>query len=73
MGTGRKYIGISDNQAMTNSKAEYFYLCDGRACNRNCAEVGFAECRHTQNESHAKNKIRRERKFTYDHGFMVEE
>ena len=42
---------------------KYFYICDGKACNKNCAENGFEYCKHTENENHAKNKIRRERKF----------
>ena len=50
----------------------YFYLCDGKACNRNCAVNGFSECKHTKDETHAKNKIRRERKFVKEGGFMVE-
>lgn len=54
------------------SKTKCFYLCDGKSCNRNCAEVGFAECHHTKDENHAKNKIRRERKFTCERDFMVE-
>lgn len=51
---------------------KYFYLCDGKACKRNCAENGFDECIHTKDENHARNKIRRDRKFTMDNGFMVE-
>lgn len=55
---------------MNNGK--YFYLCDGKACSRNCAETGFSECIHTKNEAHAKNKIRRERKMVKEGSFMVE-
>lgn len=51
----------------------YVYLCDGKACARNCAENGYAECKHTHNEKHAKNKVRRDRKFTYDNGTMIEQ
>lgn len=43
----------------------YKYLCDGRACKRMCADNGYgnSSCRHTGDESHAKNKVRRDRKF----------
>lgn len=43
--------------------ADYLYLCDGNGCKRNCAENGYKECTHTQKEEHARNKIRRQRKF----------
>lgn len=38
----------------------YLYLCDGEACDKNCPNV---DCHHTIDETHAKNKIRRNRKF----------
>lgn len=40
---------------MTN----YLYICDGNACDKPC----YGECQHTSDESHAKNKVRRNRKF----------
>ena len=51
---------------------DYLYICDGRACERNCAENGFAYCAHTRDENHAKNKIRRQRKFVVKNGAMTE-
>ena len=51
---------------------DYLYICDGKACDRNCAENGFKYCRHTQDEDHAKNKIRRQRKFMNQNGAMFE-
>lgn len=32
------------------------YLCDGKACKRNCKEVGFGQCIRTGNENNAINK-----------------
>lgn len=51
------------------SKNNYAYLCDGMACERQCARTKTPEewaeydCHHTRDESHARNKCRRERKF----------
>lgn len=51
------------------SKNNYAYLCDGMACDRQCAktmtpkEWAEYECHHTRDESHARNKCRRDRKF----------
>ena len=46
------------------------YFCDGRACDRQCADDPEAwakhSCHHTTDESHAKNKCRRTRKFEVD-------
>jgi hypothetical protein len=42
---------------------KYFYFCNGKACKRNCAENGYAECHHTSDENFAVNKVRRNRKF----------
>ncbi len=45
------------------------YLCDGYGCSRECGKSMTPEewskytCHHTLDESHAKNKIRRNRKF----------
>ena len=47
------------------------YLCDGKACSKKCAENMTVEeweayeCHHTQDENHARNKCRRERKYHY--------
>ena len=51
---------------------KYFYLCDGKACKRNCADVGYDMCIHTQDENHARNKVRRNRRFIKDGNLMVE-
>lgn len=32
-----------------------WYFCDGEGCERNCAEVGYDQCHHTQDVSHALN------------------
>ena len=50
----------------------HLYYCDGKGCDRNCAEVGHAECHHTSNENHAKNKCRRKRSFVNKDGIYVE-
>ena len=48
---------------------KYLYICDGCACKRQCAKTMTADewkkhtCHHTEDEKHAVNKIRRERKF----------
>jgi len=44
------------------------YLCDGFGCDERCGlkkpeEWAKYECHHTINEAHAKNKIRRHRKW----------
>ena len=52
---------------------KYLYLCDGKACNRNCVENGYEYCTHTENEKHAKTKCRRQRKFKAEHGVMIEQ
>lgn len=54
------------------SKVTYLYLCDGEGCKRNCAESGFDVCHHTKDENHAKNKVRRNRKFTSMNDIMYE-
>jgi hypothetical protein len=51
---------------------KYFYICDGRACDKNCAENGFGYCKHTENEKHAYTKVRRQRKFMNQNGVMYE-
>ena len=53
------------------------YLCDGKACARMCANLSAEElkdvqCKHTLNEEHAKNKVRRNRKFKNIRGGLVE-
>ena len=53
------------------------YLCDGKACSRMCANLSAEElkdipCKHTLKEEHAKNKIRRDRKFKNVKGALVE-
>ena len=61
---------------MKNEKA--FYICDGCACGKQCAKTMTAEewakasCHHTNNENHAKNKVRRNRKFTCSGGRYIE-
>lgn len=45
------------------------YVCDGHGCDKNCADMPKEEwdkycCHHTTDESHARNKCRRNRKFT---------
>lgn len=55
----------------TNCQAEapkVAYICDGHGCDRNCADMRPEEwakyqCHHTLDESHAANKVRRNRKF----------
>lgn len=32
-----------------------WYFCDGEGCERNCAEVGYDQCHHTWDVSHALN------------------
>lgn len=44
------------------------YLCDGYGCDEKCAEKSPEEwakhnCHHTIDEKHARNKIRRDRKW----------
>lgn len=53
------------------------YLCDGLACNKMCANLSKEErdkipCKHTLKEEHAKNKVRRDRKFKIVRGGFVE-
>ncbi|MBP5597966.1 MAG: hypothetical protein J6Y02_21540 [Pseudobutyrivibrio sp.] len=53
------------------------YLCDGKACHKMCANLSTEErknisCTHTIHEEHAKNKIRRNRKFKNVKGGLVE-
>lgn len=53
------------------------YLCDGEACPKMCKNLTPEEranhpCKHTLQEKHAKNKIRRERKFKMVRGGLVE-
>lgn len=51
---------------------DYLYLCDGKACSKNCAENGYDECTHTKDEKHALVKCRRQRKFIVQHNAMIE-
>lgn len=59
-------------------KTERAYLCNGEACEKQCAKTMTAEewrkspCQHTTDEKFAKNKVRRKRKFVLDHGKMTE-
>lgn len=61
-----------------SNKPDRLYLCDGYACDEKCAEKSKADwdaynCHHTSDESHARNKCRRSRKWaTYKEGAMVE-
>lgn len=53
------------------------FLCDGKACAKMCANLPKEErdkipCKHTIHEEHAKNKIRRNRKFKIIKGGLVE-
>lgn len=53
------------------------YLCDGAACEKMCKNLPPEErakhpCKHTLKEEHAKNKVRRERKFKMVKGGFVE-
>ena len=67
------YITNADNNKVTDHKpGTHLYICDGTACNRNCAEAGHYECYHTTSEKHAATKCRRERKFVNEHGVYVE-
>lgn len=59
----------------TNYQAEapkVAYVCDGHGCDKQCADTMTAEqwygykCHHTMDESHAANKVRRNRKFKCD-------
>lgn len=50
------------------SKSNRAYLCDGYGCDEKCAEKTSEEwakheCHHTIDEAHARNKIRRDRKW----------
>ena len=69
-----KYVTKTDNtNRVTDCKSgTHVYICDGTACNRNCAEAGYEACHHTTNEKHADTKCRRERKFINKHGVYVE-
>ena len=47
------------------------YICDGQGCDKQCGNMKPEEwakypCHHTFDESHARNKIRRDRKFRCD-------
>ena len=59
-------------------EGKHLYFCDGFGCNRQCAKTMTADewkkytCRHTEDEKHAVNKIRRERKFKSINGVYVE-
>lgn len=53
------------------------YLCDGKACSRQCANLSKDEwdkhpCHHTTDETHARNKVKRNRKFEHHKDGMVE-
>lgn len=69
-----KYItNVNNTNRVEDCKAStHLYICDGTACNRNCAEAGYDMCRHTTNEKHAKTKCRRERKFVNKDGIYLE-
>lgn len=63
----------TNKKAMNEKRTfEHLYLCDGKACDRNCAENGYAECKHTHDESHAKTKCRRDRRFRAEEGCLIE-
>lgn len=68
------YVTKSDNtNRVTDCKTgTHLYICDGTACNRNCAEAGYDVCHHTANEKHAATKCRRDRKFINKYGVYVE-
>ena len=56
---------------------ERAYLCDGHGCDKNCGDMPAEEwqkhyCHHTKDESHAKNKVRRKRKWVFDGGKFLE-
>ena len=58
-------------------KTERAYLCNGEACEKQCAKMTPDEwakhpCHHTTDERFAKNKCRRERKFVCEKGKMME-
>lgn len=58
-------------------KTERAYFCDGKACHEQCANKTPEEwakhpCHHTTDETHAKNKCRRKRKFVSENGKMME-
>ena len=69
-----KYVTNADNtKRVTDHKAgTHLYICDGKGCDRNCAEVGHDMCHHTSDEKHAKTKCRRERKFVNKQGIYLE-
>lgn len=53
------------------------YLCDGTACDKMCVnktpeEWAAFSCHHTVHEEHARNKVRRKRKFKTHKGGLVE-
>lgn len=54
------------------------YVCDGKGCKQMCAETMSKEewahycCHHTEDESHAANKVRRNRKFQVTDGKAFE-
>lgn len=61
-----------DRLTLNNKGCTHLYYCDGKGCDRNCAEVGYDVCRHTSNEKHAATKCRRNRKFSNEKGIYVE-
>lgn len=69
-----KYItNVNNTNRVADCKTgTHLYICDGTACNRNCAEAGYDMCHHTTNEKHAKTKCRRERKFVNKDGLYLE-
>ena len=59
-------------------KTERAYLCDGTACEKQCANTMTPEqwknypCHYTTDERFARIKCRRERRWTYSNGKMME-
>lgn len=69
-----KYItNVNNTNRITDCRSgTHLYICDGTACDRNCAEAGYDMCHHTTSEKHAKTKCRRERKFVNKDGLYLE-
>ena len=59
-------------------KNERAYLCDGRGCDKMCADTMTSEewskhyCHHTLDEKHARNKCRRTRRWACEKGKFME-
>lgn len=66
-------FNADNTQRVTAHKpCTHLYICDGKGCSRNCADVGHDMCYHTSDEKHANTKCRRQRKFSNEHGVYVE-